>query len=163
MQYTGTYSSPLGQITLAADSVGLTGLWFEGQKHFGAKLDKNALDKDLPVFTDARIWLDKYFSGAEPNFEIPVHLIGTDFQLEVWTLLREIPYGKTVTYGELAAKLAARRGISKMCPRAVGSAIGKNPISIIVPCHRVLGAGGKLTGYAGGIERKIRLLELEKN
>ncbi len=149
------YSSPLGRILLAADDIGLTGLWFSGQKYFPAALEGACETRDLPVFDAARRWLDLYFSGKQPDFTVPLHPIGTDFQLRVWTLLRDIPYGQTVTYGNLAARL----GLASA--QAVGGAVGRNPISILIPCHRVVGANGSLTGYAGGLEKKQALLRLE--
>lgn len=161
MRYTSRYQSPLGPILLAADDAGLTGLWFEGQKYFAARLGKEHEEREIPVFNQAKRWLDTYFSGEEPTFTVPLHLVGTDFQNEVWELLRAIPYGCTTTYGEIAAQLAAKRGVPRVSARAVGGAVGRNGISIIVPCHRVVGANGSLTGYAGGIERKMALLALE--
>ena len=161
MQYTHLYRSPLGTITLAADSEGLTGLWFEGQKYFALYLDKEHEEKELPVFEEAKRWLDIYFSGKNPDFQVPLHFTGTDFQNEVWEILYAIPYGQTTTYGEIAAQLAKKRGLPRMSAQAVGGAVGHNEISIIVPCHRVVGASGSLTGYAGGIEKKIELLRLE--
>lgn len=162
MQYISHYQSPLGGILLAADDTGLTGLWFEGQKYFALYLDKEHEEKEIPLFHEAKRWLDIYFSGKEPDFTLPLHFTGTEFQNEVWEILYSIPYGKTMTYGEIAGQIAARRGISHMSAQAVGGAVGHNEISIIVPCHRVVGANGSLTGYAGGIEKKIALLELEK-
>ena len=162
MQYISYYQSPLGRILLAADEIGLTGLWFEGQKYFAMHLDKEHEEKELPVFTTVKHWLDFYFSGQEPDFTVPLHLIGTDFQKEVWEILCSIPYGKTMTYGEIAKMIAKKRGLEHMSAQAVGGAVGHNKISIIVPCHRVLGTNGSLTGYAGGIDKKIALLTLEK-
>lgn len=162
MQYTGKYQSPLGEIMIAADEKGLTGLWFVGQKYFALYLDEENEEKETQLLKDAKKWLDVYFSGKEPNFKLPIHFTGTDFQNEVWEILYSIPYGKTMTYGEIADILAKRRELKKMSARAVGAAVGKNAISIIVPCHRVVGANGNLTGYAGGISRKIELLKLEK-
>ena len=161
MQYTSHYSSPLGNMLLAADEVGLTGLWFEGQKYFARCLDKEQEEKEIPLFTETKRWLDIYFAGMEPDFTLPLHLKGTEFQNEVWKILCSIPYGHTITYREIAKQLAAKRGISRMSAQAVGGAVGHNEISIIVPCHRVVGANGSLTGYAGGIDRKAKLLELE--
>lgn len=161
MQYTGKYKSPLGNILLAADEKGLTGLWFEGQKYFARCLDKEHEEKNLPVFRDAKRWLDTYFTGKEPNFKLPLHFTGTSFQNEVWEILYTIPYGKTITYGEIARLLSQKKGLAQMSAQAVGGAVGHNEISIIVPCHRVVGASGNLTGYAGGIDRKIKLLKLE--
>ena len=161
MQYISHYQSPLGDILLAADSAGLTGLWFEGQKYFALYLDKEHEEKELPVFEEAKRWLDIYFSGKNPDFQVPLHFTGTDFQNEVWEILYAIPYGQTTTYGEIAAQLAKKRGLPRMSAQAVGGAVGHKEISIIVPCHRVVGASGSLTGYAGGIEKKIELLRLE--
>ncbi len=162
MQYISHYKSPIGNILLAADELGLTGLWFEGQKYFALYLDKEHEEKDLPVFEIAKGWLDIYFSGREPDFTVPLHFTGTEFQNQVWEILYTIPYGHTMTYGEIAKQIAAKKGIARMSAQAVGGAVGHNEISIIVPCHRVVGTGGSLTGYAGGIEKKIALLQLEK-
>lgn len=162
MQYISRYISPIGNITMASDGEALTGLWFDGQKHFALYLDKEHEEKDLPVFEKAKKWLDIYFSGKEPEFQLPLKFTGSSFQNEVWEILYTIPYGQTKTYGEIAKELATRRGISRMSAQAVGGAVGKNEISIIVPCHRVVGSNGSLTGYAGGIDKKIELLKLEK-
>lgn len=162
MQYTSQYTSPLGNITLAADTRGLTGLWFEGQKYYGLYLAKEHKEGDLPVFEVAKTWLDIYFSGREPKMDIPLHFTGSSFQNEVWEILHSIPYGGTMTYGEISKILAKRRGLAHMSAQAVGGAVGRNEISIIVPCHRVVGANGSLTGYSGGIDRKIELLKLER-
>lgn len=162
MQYTSKYQSPLGEVMIAADEMGLTGLWFIGQKYFALYLDKENEEKEIPVLKDAKKWLDIYFSGKEPNFKLPLHFTGSDFQNEVWEILYSIPYGKTMTYGEIANILAKRKGLKRMSAQAVGGAVGKNEISIIVPCHRVVGANGSLTGYAGGINKKIELLKMEK-
>ena len=162
MQYTSHYESPLGNILLAADEAGLTGLWFEDQKYYAADLDKEHEEKEISLFGTTKQWLDIYFSGKEPDFSVPLHFIGTDFQKEVWEILCTIPYGQTMTYGGIAERIAASRGVSRMSAKAVGGAVGHNKISIIVPCHRVIGTNGSLTGYAGGIERKMKLLSLEK-
>ncbi len=161
MRYTTTYQSPLGAVTLAADGEALTGLWFQGQKYYGLGLDRGHEEKNLPVFRQAGEWLDIYFSGKAPDFTPPLRFTGTDFQNEVWAILAAIPYGATRTYGDVAAELARRRGLPRMSAQAVGGAVGKNKLSVIVPCHRVVGADGSLTGYAGGISRKIELLKLE--
>lgn len=166
MQYTSRYESPLGGIVLAADEIGLTGLWFEGQKYFALYLDKENEERELPVFEQAKQWLDIYFSGKEPDFKLPLHFTGSAFQNEVWEILCQIPYGQTTTYGAIAKQIAGRRAASKqgaagMSAQAVGGAVAHNPISIIVPCHRVIGANGSLTGYAGGIDKKIALLKME--
>lgn len=161
MQYTAKYQSPIGEILLAADEIGLTGLWFDGEKFYADGLDPEHEEKELPVFETVRKWLDIYFAGKEPDFMPPVHMTGSPFRLSVWELLRKIPYGETVTYGELAKMVAEKRGLSRMSAQAVGGAVGHNEISIIVPCHRVVGSDGSLTGYAGGVDRKERLLTLE--
>ena len=161
MQYIGTYRSPLGGITMAASGEGLTGLWFDGQKYFGANLDQSLREEEVPVFVETRKWLDCYFQGREPDFLPALALDGPPFRMAVWKLLLKIPYGKTTTYGALAKSVAAQRGLDHMSAQAVGGAVGHNPISIIVPCHRVVGADGSLTGYAGGLEKKVNLLTLE--
>ncbi len=154
------YQSPLGGIVLAADEHGLTGLWFEGQRH--APLSPGvARCGTTPILTQAKTWLDLYFSGQEPSFTIPVRPSGTDFQRAVWRLLAEIPYGRTSTYGELAQQLARTRGVARMSAQAVGGAVGRNPIALLIPCHRVIGANGNLIGYAAGIDKKATLLKLE--
>lgn len=162
MQYTSRYASPLGSILLAADDIGLVGLWFEGQKYFAHGLEKTHEEKEIPLFAKVKRWLDVYFSGQQPQFTVPLHFIGSDFQKEVWELLCTIPYGQTTTYGAIAKQLAAKRGLPQMSAQAVGGAVGHNKISIIVPCHRVVGKNGSLTGYAGGIDKKAELLRLEK-
>lgn len=162
MQYTTTYTSPLGKILLACDTIGLTGLWFDGQKYYASYLDPEHEEKDTPILAQAKQWLSVYFSGKEPDFMPPLHMIGTPFQLAVWDILRNIPYGKTITYGEIAKEIAAQKGLSRMSAQAVGGAVGHNEISILVPCHRVVGTNGSLTGYAGGIEKKVKLLTLEQ-
>ncbi|MGN0733289.1 MAG: methylated-DNA--[protein]-cysteine S-methyltransferase [Emergencia sp.] len=202
--YISEHYTPLGRVYMAADEIGLVGLWFENQKYFarilgGAEAIEKAIEEELsrdetckgdgdaacdnvdgeqadcvtgseachnevsklPVFEQTRRWLDIYFEGREPDFTPPLHLIGTDFRKEVWDILKQIPYGQTKTYGEIAEELAARRGIRRMSAQAVGGAVGHNNISIIVPCHRVIGADGSLTGYAGGTDIKAELLRLE--
>lgn len=161
MQYITHYQSPLGGITIISDGTSLTGLWFDGQKYFASTLGADYKTKDLPVFTEAKRWLDIYFSGKEPDFTPPLSLNGSAFRMAVWQILQSIPYGQTITYGDIARQLTAQTGKTKMSAQAVGGAVGHNPISIIVPCHRVVGAGGSLTGYAGGIDKKVQLLELE--
>ena len=158
---TQRYASPLGGILIAADEQGLTGLWFDNQKYFADALPKDAVAQSTPILADAARWLDIYFSGQEPDFLPPLHPQGSAFRQAVWALLLQIPYGKTVTYGELSRQIAAQRGLTHMSAQAVGGAVGHNAISIIIPCHRVVGMNGSLTGYAGGIERKVQLLTLE--
>ncbi len=161
MQYVNHYASPLGDILMAADGEGLTGLWFDGQKYFARRLDPEHEEKSLPVFYQAGRWLDAYFTGREPDFTPDLHMVGSDFQLAVWGILLRIPYGTTTTYGEIAREIAAKRGLDRMSAQTVGGAVGHNEISIIVPCHRVVGKNGSLTGYASGIDKKAALLELE--
>ena len=161
MIYTSNYTSPLGKILLAADEVGLRGLRFDGQKYFARDLPDERTEKETPALSEAKRWLDLYFDGQEPDFLPPLHPVGTPFRQAVWEILLRIPYGKTVTYGEISKQLADRMGLESMSAQAVGGAVGHNEISIIIPCHRVVGSGGNLTGYAGGIDRKIKLLELE--
>lgn len=161
MIYTHHFLSPLGEMLMAGDEKGLTGLWFCGQKYFGLGLDPEHKGKALPVFEQTEQWLQIYFSGKEPDFSVPLHFSGTDFQKEVWKLLCDIPYGQTTTYGEIARRLALQKELPHMSAQAVGGAVGHNKISVLVPCHRVLGSNGSLTGYAGGLEKKKYLLELE--
>lgn len=161
MIYTSKYTSPLGGILLAADEVGLRGLWFDGQKYFARDLPDERTERETPVLSEAKRWLDLYFGGQEPDFLPPLHPVGTPFRQAVWVILLRIPYGKTVTYGEISKQLAEKMGLERMSAQAVGGAVGHNKISIIIPCHRVVGSNGSLTGYAGGIDRKIKLLELE--
>ncbi len=156
MTYTYNCSSPLGEMLLAANDNSLTGLWFYGAKYFAADLEDARTEKLTPVLRQTLRWLDTYFSGSEPDFMPPLELHGSDFRRRVWAELAKIPYGETVTYGEIAKKLGVKSA------QAVGGAVGHNPVSIIVPCHRVLGADGSLTGYAGGTDKKARLLELER-
>jgi len=159
--YTCTYKSKLGDILLAADAIGLTGLWFEGQKYFANTLPDGAISQESLILTEAKRWLDIYFSGKEPDFIPPLHPTGSAFRQAVWKILLQIPYGQTITYGEIARKMAELKNVSRMSAQAVGGAVGHNEISIIIPCHRVIGTNGSLTGYAGGIDRKLSLLELE--
>lgn len=158
----GKHVSPIGEITFAGKEEGLTGLWFDGQKYFGAGLPEQYEKKEIPVFADARRWLDLYFQGKDPGFIPKLCMETSAFRKEVWEILLKIPYGKTMTYKEIAQILARQRGLSSMSAQAVGGAVGHNPISLMIPCHRVVGTNGSLTGYAGGIEKKKALLELEK-
>ena len=162
MVSTCTYLSPLGGILLAADEIGLTGLWFDGDKYFAENLPREHAVQETPILQETKRWLDVYFSGKQPDFMLPLHPVGSPFRQAVWALLLQIPYGQTVTYGELARQLAAKQGRAKMSAQAVGGAVGHNEISIIIPCHRVVGTNGSLTGYAGGITKKKKLLELEQ-
>ena len=161
MTYIQHYDAPLGRILLAADEVGMTGLWFDGAKYFADGLPAEHTERETPVLSEARRWLDLYFAGQEPGFLPPLHPAGSAFQQAVWALLLQIPYGQTATYGALAKQLAEINGGKRVSAQAVGGAVGHNPVSIIVPCHRVVGSDGSLTGYAGGIDKKMRLLTLE--
>lgn len=161
MTFTQHYNSPLGGILLAADEIGLTGLWFDGEKYFADHLPAEHVERETPILAETKRWLDIYFTGKEPNFLPPLHLTGSAFRQSVWEILLQIPYGKTTTYGEIASKLAEKMGLSRMSAQAVGGAVGHNKISIIIPCHRVVGTNGSLTGYAGGIDKKMKLLKLE--
>lgn len=148
------YDSPLGNLLLTADEIGLTELRFVPES-------AACTDADAPVLAETAHWLDLYFSGLEPDFMPPLHPVGTPFRQTVWSLLEKIPYGQTVTYGELAGQAAEQLGRRQMSAQAIGGAVGHNPISILLPCHRVVGASGHLTGYAGGLDKKIFLLSLE--
>ena len=161
MEYIHYVESPLGRIMISGEGDALTGLWFEGQKHYAATLSKDAEEKALPVFAEAERWLKLYFDGKDPGFTPELAPKGTAFQKEVWEILLTIPYGETMTYGDIAAIIAERRGAKRFSAQAVGGAVGHNQISLIIPCHRVVGADGSLTGYAGGLERKEELLKLE--
>lgn len=154
MEYVCKLDSPLGTITLSSDGLSLTGLWFEGQKYFAATLSPDAEARALPVFDETARWLERYFAGQDPGSPPRLQPSGSEYRRRVWDQLIKIPYGQTICYGEIAAKLGS-------AARAVGSAVGRNPISILIPCHRVVGADGSLTGYAGGMDRKVRLLALE--
>ena len=163
MLYSAQYSSPLGSLLLASDEDSLVGVWFEGQKYFAATVAEEMTGKSgLPVLAAARVWLDAYFAGRKPALsDLPLAPQGGAFRKAVWDILCEIPYGEVITYGEIAKDMAARTNKASMSSQAVGGAVGHNPISIIIPCHRVVGASGSLTGYAGGIDKKIKLLQHE--
>ena len=163
MVYTYHCTSPIGVITLASDGEALTGLWFEGQKYYPQNLVAESSEVKLPIFTQTCNWLDIYFGGKEPGFTPPISLHTTPFRKVVYDILLTIPYGQTMTYGEIASILAEQQGVERMSAQAVGSAVGHNPISIIIPCHRVVGADGSLTGYAGGLDKKTALLKFENN
>ena len=159
---TQRYASPLGTMLLAAGADGLTGAWFVGQQYFAQGLDASkSVERENDMLAAAKRWLDGYFAGRIPDFMPPLHPQGTAFQRSVWKLLLEIPRGQVTTYGALAKKLAQQQGRGSMSAQAVGGAVGRNPVSIFIPCHRVVGADGSLTGYAGGLERKAALLRLE--
>lgn len=162
MIYTYHYHSPLGGITLSSNGTELTGLWFDGQKYFGDTLGEEYEEKTLPIFEETARWLDIYFSGKTPDFTPLLSMETTPFRKAVWEIMLEIPYGKTMTYGEIADRIAKQKGLLKMSAQAVGGAVGHNSISLIIPCHRVVGTNGSLTGYSGGIDKKVKLLTLEK-
>ena len=162
MDHVYNYISPLGGITLASDGEALTGLWFDEQKLYPHDLIEKSNESELPVFTQTCKWLDTYFNGKVPDFTPLISLHTTPFRKAVYDILLTIPYGQTMTYGEIASILAEQQGVERMSAQAVGSAVGRNPISIIIPCHRVVGADGSLTGYAGGLDKKTALLKLEK-
>ncbi len=161
--YSTYYSSPVGPVMLASDGDNIVGLWMDGQKYFANTLTETIIEKnDLEVFDTANEWLDKYFAGKEPAIsDLPLAPRGGEFRKVVWDILCEIPYGEVITYGEIAEKVAIEMNKQNMSSQAVGGAVGHNPIAIIVPCHRVVGASGSLTGYAGGIDKKVKLLEHE--
>lgn len=162
MNYTWHYVSPLGGITLASDGEALIGLWFDGQKYFADTLDGTVEEMYLPVFAEACRWLDIYFSGRQPNFTPLLRMKTTPFRKAVWEVMLTIPFSKTMTYGEIALMVASQKGLRQKSAQAVGGAVGHNSISLIIPCHRVVGSDGSLTGYAGGIDKKVKLLEMEK-
>ena len=161
MEYTHHYKSPLGGITLASDGEALIGLWFDGQKYFADALESEHEEKMLPVFEQTDRWLDIYFNGKAPDFTPPLNMKTTEFRKAVWEIMLTIPFGQTMTYGEIANRIAKQRGLERMSSQAVGGAVGHNSISLIIPCHRVVGTNGSLTGYAGGIDKKVKLLEME--
>ncbi|WNY28795.1 Methylated-DNA--protein-cysteine methyltransferase [Methanimicrococcus stummii] len=162
MHYSTDYSSPVGMITIASDGENIIGLWLEGQKYYGGTAGELVQNDDLPVFAAAKTWLDRYFEGEKPTAsDLPLAPIGGEFRQAVWKILCEIPYGECITYGDIAKKVAVQMNKPSMSGQAVGGAVGHNPISIIIPCHRVVGSNGSLTGYAGGIAKKIELLEHE--
>ncbi len=156
------YNSNLGKIIIVADNRYIYGLYFDNQKYLPENLEKLEINNNSPIIKQVKLWLEEYFNGKKPNLEnLPIKLIGSEFKMLVWSVLKTIPYGKTITYGEIAKTLAKKTNKEKISARAVGNAVGHNPISIIIPCHRVIGANGKITGYAGGIDKKIALLKLE--
>ncbi len=163
MQYISYYDSLLGKITLAAEDDALVGLWFEEQKYFASTMSYDVAEAELPIFEEVKRWLDIYFSGECPDFMPRLRPKGTAFREKVWEILLRIPYGKTITYNDIAKEIARGSGKEKMSAQAVGGAVGHNPISVIIPCHRVIGTNGSLTGYAGGLHLKEALLKLEKS
>ena len=154
--------TPLGEVRLRSDGESLTGLWFVGQVNDAKDIDDIEIKNDLPIFLQVESWLERYFSGKQTSITIPLQPKGTSFQQRVWQILQEIPYGETMTYGEIAQRIAKEKGVETYSSQAVGQAVGKNPISILIPCHRVLGKNGALTGYAGGVHRKEELLRIER-
>lgn len=163
MTYTSDYSSPLGLLALRSDGSSLTGLWFIGQKHFPPRLPPpDKVSARLPLFREVRKWLDCYFQGKVPELMPAIRLEGTPFRMKVWETLRQIPYGETVTYKDIAQELAQKAQTSALSAQAVGGAVGHNPVSILVPCHRVIGSDGSLKGYAAGLDKKRWLLEMEQ-
>ncbi len=163
MYYSTTYASPIGNITLACDENSLVGLWTDGQKYYGDTIPERMMEKDnSPILAAAKKWLDKYFAGKKPDIsELPLAPIGGEFRQGVWQILCEIPYGEVITYNDIAQEMAFKMNKEKMSCQAIGGAVGHNPISVIIPCHRVVGSNGSLTGFAGGIDKKIKLLEHE--
>ena len=153
-------TTPLGPVTAMSDGLALTGLWFTDQKYYGSTMPRLTVVSDRPVFDRVQAWLNAYFAGEQPIIDFPVRPQGTPFRQTIWSLLQEIPYGEVRTYGELAS-LAAERVGHLVGGQAVGGAVGHNPISIVIPCHRVVAGNGELTGYAGGLDRKVALLRLE--
>lgn len=164
--YKTEYKSPLGKITICCDEQeNLVGLWFNAQKYFSDTIDAKIIKQDnIKIFDKTKNWLDKYFKGKKPNIkDISLKPVGTEFRQQVWKILCKIPYGKTITYGDIAKQIGKQKGINKMSAQAVGGAVGHNPIAIIIPCHRVIGKNGNLTGYAAGIDNKKKLLDLEQS
>lgn len=161
MTFIAHHTTPLGPITLASDGDALTGLWFDGQKHFARTIKGETIETELPIFQTTRLWLGTYFHKERPTSIPKIKVQGSVFQQMVCEIMLSIPYGQTTTYGEIAKVAAQKMGRASMSAQAVGGAVGHNPISIIIPCHRVVGSNGNLTGYAGGLEKKIRLLQIE--
>ena len=162
MNYLWHYASPLGGMTLASDGDALTGLWFDGQKYFGTTLSPDSSEMSLPVFDETLSWLDTYFSQKDPGSTPPLRFQDTEFRSRVWKVLAGIPYGDTISYSGLAEAFLREYPGLYTSPRAIAGAVSHNPISLIIPCHRVIGKNGSLTGYAGGLEKKARLLDLEQ-
>ena len=162
MTYIYHYKSPVGDMTAFSNGLPLTALHFNGQKYASRMIKGDYEEKMLPVFEQTKQWLDLYFDKKIPDFMPQIFLTGSQFQLEVWDILAKIPYGQTITYGDIAKQIARQRKIECMSPQAAGQAVGHNPAAILIPCHRVVGTGGKLTGYAGGIDKKKALLAIEQ-
>ena len=156
MYYSTDYSSPIGEMLIVSDGEAVVGLWFYGQKYFRANIEKTIQKDDLSIFDEVTRFLDDYFRGLNPRIDFKLRPMGSEFRMNVWKILSEIPYGETMTYGEIASRISPM-----MSAQAVGGAVGHNPISILIPCHRVLGAKGRLTGYAAGVDKKIELLKIE--
>ena len=159
--FISSYDSKLGKIILVSDGTNLVGLYFEYQKYFHNKILKYKENSNLEIFKNTKLWLDEYFEGKVPNINLQLTFVGTNFQKQVWKILQTIPYGQTITYGKIASVIAKNQNKSRMSAQAVGSAVSRNPISIIVPCHRVVGKTGELIGYAGGMDKKVGLLKIE--
>lgn len=162
MDYIHHYQSPIGSITMASDGDALIGLWLNGQKYFADTRTQKLQEKDLPIFKLTDQWLDIYFSGKAPDFTPKIKMKTTPFRKMVWEIMLKIPFGQTMTYGQIATQIARQKGLKQMSAQAVGGAVGHNSISLIIPCHRVIGSNGQLTGYAGGLDKKTKLLQLEK-
>ena len=158
MFFSTDYISPIGRILIVSDGEAICGVWFYAQKYFLSTIDDELVQKDdLAIFVKVKKWFDDYFEGSNPDIDFKLKPEGSEFRIRVWKILSEIPYGETITYGEIASRLS-----STMSAQAVGGAVGHNPISILIPCHRVIGSDGRLTGYAGGLDKKIELLKLEE-
>ncbi|MGP1419319.1 MAG: methylated-DNA--[protein]-cysteine S-methyltransferase [Sphaerochaetaceae bacterium] len=161
VQFINRCESPIGGLLIASNGEAITGLWFEGQKYFADTLEREHEEADIQIFRQTREWLGAYFAGINPGAVPPVTLEGSLFRMTVWGILMGIPYGSAITYKEIGARVASKLGLGHMSAQAVGGAVGHNPVSIMVPCHRVLGSDGRLTGYAGGLDKKAYLLRLE--
>ncbi|MDR0303489.1 MAG: methylated-DNA--[protein]-cysteine S-methyltransferase [Chitinispirillales bacterium] len=162
MQYVHNIRSPIGTLTVSSDGCNVSGLWIEGQKYFARGLGNDVFEQKLPIFEEVQKWLDIYFSGNEPNFMPALMPEGSLFQKSIWNILCTIPYGQTTTYGEIAKRFEAGNNGKRTSARAVGNAVGHNPVSILIPCHRVIGKNGDITGYAGGVSKKLQLLRTER-
>lgn len=163
MYYKTHYQSPLGDMLIASDEDNIIGLWIADQKYIDKTMPKDMVENSqISILKEAIVWLDDYFAGKQPNLSrLPLAPIGGEFRQLVWSILMEIPYGELTTYGNIAKEVARRMGKDRMSAQAIGGAVGHNPISIIIPCHRVVGSNKNLTGYAGGIDIKVKLLEHE--